>query len=66
MKAMDAAMRTRRRSTRQGHSSTVAAEGSRGGEKGRCGDLEEVSMDGGGEARGGGRLGLNEIGRAHV
>lgn len=51
MRAIDVAMRARMRSTRQGHSSTVAAEGSRGGEKGHGGDLE-VSMDGGGEASG--------------
>lgn len=58
MRAMDVAMRARMRSTRQGHSSTVAAEGSRGGEKGRAGDFE-VSMDGGGEASGGCGFGLN-------
>lgn len=58
MRAIDVAMRARMRSTRQGHSSTVAAEGSRGGEKGRAGDLE-VSMDGGGEASGGYGFGLN-------
>lgn len=60
MRAMEAAMRARMRNTKQGHSITVAAEGSRGGEKGRAGDLE-VSMGGGGggEASAGGGFGLN-------
>jgi hypothetical protein len=60
---MEVAMRARRRNTTQGHSSTVAAEGSRGGEKGRAGDLK-VSMGGGGggEASGGGGFGLNRHG----
>jgi hypothetical protein len=69
---METAMRVRMRNTRQGHRSTVAAEGSRGGEKGRAGDLE-VSMGGGGEASGGGGFGLNghwvvsgEHGRAYM
>lgn len=57
MRAMEAAMRARRRSARHGHISTVAAEASRGGDKVRDGDLE-VSMDGG-EASGGGGFGLS-------
>ena len=56
---MEAAMRARMRNTVQGQSITVAAEGSRGGEKGRAGDLEVSMGGGGGEASGGGGFGLN-------